>query len=281
MPYTTLISTQTLAANLDTVAIFDCRFDLADPDKGERLYHAGHIPGALYARLNRDLSGLKTGHNGRHPLPDMDVFKATLSAWGIAAGVQVVAYDEGNGMNASRLWWMVRYLGHDAVAVLDGGLAKWLGEGRPQRAAVASRAPRQFSGAPRAGQLALVDEIERLQADPAYRLIDSRAPERYRGEIEPFDPVAGHIPGAVNHFNLSNVNPDGTFRAPEVLRQKFLALLGEVPSDHAITYCGSGVAAAHNVLAMEVAGLSGARIYSGSWSEWCSDPARSVARAEV
>ena len=278
MPYSTLIPTATLADNLNDFAIFDCRFDLTNPARGEQLYREAHIPGAVYASLDRHLAGPKTGRNGRHPLPDLEKFQAQLGAWGIDASTQVVVYDEGPGMFASRLWWLLRYLSHAAVAVLDGGLGKWIGEGRPARAGEEQRAPRQFAGSARPAMLALADEIEQVRANLAYRVIDSRAPERYRGEIEPLDPVAGHIPGAVNHYNLSNVNPDGTFRAPEALRAGFLALLGDVPPARAITYCGSGVAAAHNVLALEVAGFSGARVYAGSWSEWCSEADRPVAR---
>ncbi len=280
MRYTTLIATSDLAAHLTDPywAMVDCRFDLTNTGWGEQAYREAHIPGAVYAHLDRDLSGPKTGRNGRHPLPDVEAFKARLGRWGISAGVQVVAYDQNSGMWASRLWWMLRYLGHEAVAVLDGGLAKWVSEGRPTRAGDEQRLPAQFVGLAREAMRVRVEEVERRRTDPAWRVIDSRAPERYRGEVEPLDPVAGHIPGAVHHYNLSNVNADGTHLAPEELRAKFLALLGDVPATNVVTYCGSGVAAAHNVLAMEVAGLPGARVYAGSWSEWCSDPARPVAR---
>jgi thiosulfate/3-mercaptopyruvate sulfurtransferase len=280
MPYTTLISTLELDSHLfdPEWAIVDCRFDLTNPDWGARAYPEAHIPGAVYAHLDHDLSGPKTGRNGRHPLPETEAFRARLSAWGIDPEVQVVAYDQANGMWASRLWWMLRWMGHPAAAVLEGGLAQWLAEGRPTLTGVETRRPRAFTGQPQPALAATVEEIERLRQDPAYRLIDARAPERYRGEVEPFDPVAGHIPGAANLFNVSNVEADGTFLAPEALRAKFLALLGDVPPANVVTYCGSGVAAAHNVLAMEVAGLPGARVYVGSWSEWCADPGRPVAR---
>jgi len=279
MTYKTLLSTSDLAEHLTeaTWAVVDCRFDLTDTDTGERLYREAHVPGATYAHLDRDLSGPKTGKNGRHPLPDIEQFKMRLGAWGIGPGVQVVAYDQSHGMWASRLWWMLRYLGHEAAAVLDGGMAKWVAEGRPTRSGEEPRPPAVFSGVPREAMRVRAEEVERVRADPAYRLIDARAPERYRGEAEPLDPVAGHIPGALNLYNLSNVNADGTFLAPEILRVRFLALLGDVPSSNAITYCGSGVAAAHDILAMEIAGLSGAKLYVGSWSEWCADPARPVA----
>jgi thiosulfate/3-mercaptopyruvate sulfurtransferase len=278
MTYTTLISTSDLAERLTdaTWAIVDSRFDLTDTDKGERLYQEAHIPGAVYAHLERHLSGPKTGRNGRHPLPDVEQFSGRLGQWGIGPGVQAVVYDQDVGMYASRLWWMLRYLGHEAAAVLDGGMAKWVREGRPTQAGVERRSPTQFSGSPRDAMRVTVEDVERVRLDPAHLVIDARAPERYRGEVEPLDPVAGHIPGAANLYSLSNVNPDGTFLAPNILRAKFQALLGDVPPSQAITYCGSGVAAAHNLLAMEIAGLSGAKLYVGSWSEWCADPARSV-----
>ena len=284
MSFTTIISTADLSAHLTDPGwiVVDCRFDLADISWGEARYREAHIPGAVYAHLDRDLSGPKTGKNGRHPLPDMEQFKARLGQWGIGPGVQVAAYDQNSGMWASRLWWMLRCLGHEAVAVLDGGFAKWEREGRPTRVGEETpRAPRQFVGSPRGAMRVDAGAVEQLRADPAYRLIDSRAPERYRGEVEPLDPVAGHIPGAVNHYNLSNANPDGTFLAPEALRAKFLALLNDVPPENVVMYCGSGVAAAHNVLAMEIAGLPGARVYAGSWSEWCSVPTRPIAIGDL
>jgi thiosulfate/3-mercaptopyruvate sulfurtransferase len=282
MLFTTLISTADLAPHLADPqwAIVDCRFDLSSPAWGEERYREAHIPGAVYAHLDHDLSGPKTGKNGRHPLPDVEQFRARLGQWGIGSGVQVVAYDQNSGMWASRLWWMLKYLGYQAVAVLDGGMAKWVQEGRPTRAGEEQRTPAIFIGISNEALRVSAEEVERLRADPAYRLIDSRAPERYRGEVEPLDPVAGHIPGAVNLYNLSNVNADGTFLAPEALRAKFLALLDGAPSANAVAYCGSGVAAAHNVLAMEVAGLPGAKLYAGSWSEWCADPSRPVANGD-
>ncbi|MDW8326944.1 MAG: sulfurtransferase [Anaerolineales bacterium] len=279
MPYTTLVSTTELAAHLDDPnwAIFDCRFDLADTSWGEAQYRAAHLPGAIYVHLDRDLSGEKTGRNGRHPLPEAGDFLERVKRWGITPHTQVVAYDQNNGMYASRLWWLLRYFGHEAVAVLDGGWAKWTAEGRPVRAGEEQRVPGLFAAQAREEMRLTAEEVERIRTDPAWKLVDARAPERYRGEVEPYDPVAGHIPGAVNHYNALNVNADGTFRAPEELRARFLALLGDVPPERAVMYCGSGVAAAHNVLAMEVAGLPGARVYAGSWSEWCSDPQRPVA----
>ncbi len=282
LTFTTLLTPTELAHPLTDSqwAIVDCRFDLAKPDWGEAHYRASHIPGAVYAHLDRDLSGPKTGTNGRHPLPDMNQFRIRLGQWGIDSHTQVVVYDQHNGMWASRLWWLLKYLGHEAVAVLEGGFAQWLKENQPTQAGDERRPPATFVGEPREALRVTAAVVEQLRANPAYRLIDSRAPERYRGEVESLDPVAGHIPGAVNLFHLSNVNPDGTFLAPDVLRARFAALLGETPPANAITYCGSGVTAAHNLLAMEVAGLTGARLYAGSWSEWCSDPARPTATGD-
>jgi thiosulfate/3-mercaptopyruvate sulfurtransferase len=278
MPFTTLISTENLAGHLDDPAwaIVDCRFDLADTDWGEQQYLAGHLPGAAYAHLDRDLSGPKTGTNGRHPLPEIETFKARLGQWGIGPGVQVVAYDQDNGMYASRLWWLLRFLGHEAVAVLDGGVAKWRAEDRPLRAGPEAREPRTFVGEPRYEMRLTAADVEMWRKLPSRRLIDARAPERFRGETEPLDRVAGHIPGALNYFYKDNVNLNGTFLAPEKLRAQFQALLGDIAAENTAVYCGSGVSAAHDLLAMEVAGLRGEKLYAGSWSEWCSDPARPV-----
>jgi len=269
MTHSTLITTDTLAAHLARPdwAIVDCGFKLADTDWGEAQYAAGHIPGAVYAHLDRDLSGPQTGTNGRHPLPDLEELRARLGQWGIGPETQVVAYDQDTSMTASRLWWLLRYLGHTAVAVLDGGLARWTAEGRPLRAGIEQRAPAVFVGEPRREMLVLADDVEELRQDPQARVIDARAPERYRGEVEPIDPVAGHIPGAGNVPYLSNLGPDGRFLPPDVLRARFEAALGGAAPADSVMYCGSGVSACHNVLAMEHAGLSGAKLYGGSWSE--------------
>lgn len=274
-----LISTDALAAHLSdpTWAVIDTRFDLARPDWGEAQYRAGHIPGAIYAHLDRDLSGAKTGTNGRHPLPPMDVFMARLGRWGVGPGVQVVVYDQADGNHASRLWWMLRYLGHTAVAVLDGGWAKWEREGRPARSGDETRAPAQFVGAPQPDQTVTADGVDRMRQDANRRLIDARAPERYRGETEPLDRAAGHIPGAVNYWFKNNVNPDGTFRSADEVRARLQAALGAVPANRAVVYCGSGVTACQDILAAEYAGLAGMKLYPGSWSEWSADEARPVA----
>jgi thiosulfate/3-mercaptopyruvate sulfurtransferase len=225
------------------------------------------------------LSGPKTGTNGRHPLPDPHALARTFGRLGITSGVQVVAYDQDNGMWASRLWWLLRWLGHDAVAVLDGGFAKWIAEGRPTNSGDERRAPREFSGAPRADMAIDVRAVASHVGSREWRLVDARAPERYRGESEPIDRTPGHIPSAVNHFFGGNLSADKTFRTPEELRAQFELSLGNTPTDHVICYCGSGVTACHNLLALEHAGLRGARLYAGSWSEWSSDPTRPIEKS--
>jgi thiosulfate/3-mercaptopyruvate sulfurtransferase len=275
-----LISPAGLAARLDDPAwaIVDCRFDLADPAWGEAEYLAGHIPGAVYAHLDRDLSAPKTGTNGRHPLPDPAHLAAALGQWGIDASVHVVAYDQSGTFYGPRLWWLLRWLGHDRVSVLDGGLARWTAEGRPLRAGAERRDPRLFNAHPRRELWLSAEQVEQVRQDPAWRVLDARAPARFRGEVEPIDPVAGHIPGAANFFIQEALEPDGTMRAPDDLRARLEARLGGTPPERVVAYCGSGVAAAQTVLALEVAGLPGAKLYPGSWSEWVSDPARPVAR---
>lgn len=277
MAFTTLISSAEVAAHLDDPAwaIIDCRFALTDTDKGRRDYLAGHIPSAVYAHLDEDLSGpVLPGVTGRHPLPPVEVCAARFSAWGIDAQTQVVVYDDLSGMFAGRLWWMLRWLGHDAVAVLDGDWRLWQAEQRAIRAGVEVRAPRPFVPHPRPHLLATVDELLQRRADPTLQMFDVRTAERYRGENETIDPVAGHIPGAVNAPYTANLDVDGRFLAPHVLREHYETLLGDAPPAEAIFYCGSGVSAVHDLIALEVAGLGMGRLYAGSWSEWIADPAR-------
>ena len=279
MGFRTLISTAVLASHLDdpAYAIVDCRAKLDDPAWGARQHAASHIPGAVHADLTHDLSGPKTGSNGRHPLPDPDALARTFGRLGITGGVQVVAYDQENGMFASRLWWLLRWLGHDAVAVLDGGFKKWTAEARPVESGELQRTARAFVGLPRAEMTVGVDTVaSQLGAPAAPRLVDARAPERYRGDSEPIDKVGGHIPGARNHFFQWNLDEQGLFRTPEELRAKMTASVGDVPPDQIVCYCGSGVTACHNLLALEHAGLTGAKLYAGSWSEWSSDPGRPI-----
>lgn len=277
--YTTLIDTDALASQLfdPGIAVVDCRFDLGNPAAGEVDYERGHIPGAVYAHLDRDLAGARTGTNGRHPLPAQEALVDALGRLGIDNDTQVIAYDQDSGMYASRLWWLLRWMGHDRVAVLDGGFARWSAEGRPVESGVARRAARTFVPHPRQDMTVSVDEVAALAGSSAHRLVDARAPERFRGETEPIDPVAGHIPGAVNHFFQQNLS-NGRFKAPDALRAAFDEVLGNVSAENVVCYCGSGVTACHNLLALEHAGLSGARLYPGSWSEWVADRRRPVER---
>lgn len=277
MPYTTLISTDVLAAHLDGHwAVVDCRYDLGKEAWGQGQYQEARIPGAVYASLGHDLSGEKTGATGRHPLPTVDAMAATFSRLGIDGDTQVVAYDQDSGMYASRLWWMLRYLGHDAVAVLDGGWGKWLREARPTRSGSERRPAGAFRPQQREAMCVSAAGVERLVDDPSALLVDARSPERFEGRSEPIDKLPGHIPGAVNHFFQTNLAEDGTLQPPHELRRRFDSLLGGRAPDQAVMYCGSGVTACQNLLAMELAGLSGARLYPGSWSEWSADPSRPV-----
>ena len=279
MNYTTLISTNELAANLadQSLVVVDCRHNLTDGDAGASAYRASHIPGALFLHLDHDLSGPKTGKNGRHPLPDVTVLAGTLGRIGIDAGKQVVAYDQNTGMWASRLWWTLRWLGHDRVAVLDGGLDKWNAERRPLSTELPT--PRRTTFVPQPRQsTASAEEILQHLDDGTLIVLDARALERYRGDIEPIDPIAGHIPGAISRPIAANLTPQGIFKSPEALRHEFEAQLHDRPPSTVVHQCGSGVTACHNLLAMAIAGLPGSRLYPGSWSEWSSDTSRPVAR---
>ena len=274
--FTTLISVADLAARRDDAGwiVCDCRHDLADVEAGRRAYGVSHLPGARFVHLDHDLSAPMTGRNGRHPLPDPERLAKRAGELGIGNGTQVVAYDASGGYYAARLWWTLRWLGHGAVAVLDGGWDAWVRAGQPvtNQAPVISPAhflPRVRSDASiAAGQIAA-----RIGQRPPL-LVDARSPDRYRGENETLDPVAGHIPGAINRFFKLNLEADGRFKPPAALRREFSSALGNIPSSQVVHYCGSGVTACHNLLAMEVAGLGGSRLYPGSWSEWCSDPSR-------
>jgi len=272
LAFNTLVSTADLAANLSGWRVFDCRHDLAKPELGEQQYRQAHIPGALFASLDRDLSAPKTGKNGRHPLPSPNTFGEWLSRCGVNPSNQVVCYDAANGAMAARLWWLLRWIGHDAVAVLDGGLAKWTAEGRPVTAEIHRPTPGAHPVHLRADMAVDVASIANTLRKRV--LLDARAPARYRGEQEPIDPVAGRIPGALNRFNMDNVRGDGRFKSPEDLKRDFQQVLGSHAPAEVVHYCGSGVAACHNLLAMELAGLSGGKLYAGSWSEWQADPKR-------
>lgn len=267
LPHTTVVNYPIVVDNLVNPdwAIIDCRFDLFDTSAGERNYRNAHIPGAVYADLDDDLSAPKdpTGIGGRHPLPTPDDMVRLFSRLGIGPGVQVVAYDDSSGHYAARLWWMLQFMGHKAVAVLDGGWPRWVSEGLPVAQGWEHRSPREFVGHPHWEQVVARDEVP-----SAPLLVDARAPERYRGEVEPIDPVAGHIPGAINRPYGVNWTDEGLWRSQEDLLADFLAVIGETPPDDTVFYCGSGVSACVNLLAMVRAGLPAGRLYVGSWSEW-------------
>ncbi len=272
-----LIPPQELAAHLGDPewAIIDCRTELANPSWGRGAYRQSHIPGALHADLEVELSAPPTGLNGRHPLPTPEDLGAVFSRWGIDAGVQVVAYDAGVDFFAARLWWSLRYLGHDLVRVLDGGFEAWQAAGLPTSAGEDTRPGRRFIPHARPESILLAPDVL-----GAARLLDARAPERYRGEVEPLDRVPGHIPGARSYEWRRSFGPDGRLLPASALRAQLEGALASVSPDRSAVYCGSGVSACHVLLAMAVAGLEGARLYPGSWSEWCADPSRPVATGD-
>lgn len=258
--------------------VFDCRHDLGDTGYGEKAYLKGHVPGALFLHLDRDLSGAPTGRNGRHPLPDIETFAAKMAACGVGAQTQVVAYDNEGGVFAARLWWLLRWLGHENVAVLDGGLPGWKRAKQPLVTEIPCPAPAVFAPRDCGGRVDVGHVLARLGSPDEMLLIDARSEERFAGENETLDPVAGHIPGAVNRFYFDNLDDAGVYFKPaDELRAEFAALLAGRAAAAVVQQCGSGVTACHNLLAMEVAGLAGSRLYPGSWSEWCADPARPVA----
>jgi len=279
--YTTLISPQELTAHLDDPdwLVVDCRFNLIDTDRYEKLYPLTHIQGAVYAHLEKDLSSpVIPGVTGRHPWPTVEQATALFSRWGIDDQVQVVVYDDAGGaLAAVRVWWMLRWLGHNAAAVLNGGWQHWLEADLPVCGGIESRLPRQFVPRPRPELLVSSEEVERIRLDPNYRLFDARLNERYHGRNETIDPIAGHIPGALSAPYVDNLTPEGVFRPTEELRRHYQALLGGVPPERAVFYCGSGVTSIFDILGMMVAGLGEGRLYAGSWSEWIAPRTRPVA----
>ncbi len=279
MAHTTLVSAENTAAHLNDPEwiICDCRHDLADYSAGYRAYRSGHLPGARFLHLDVDLSGPKTGVNGRHPLPHPATFALRLGALGIDNTKQIVAYDDSGGAYAARLWWMLRWVGHTRVAVLDGGWAAWQRAGLPVTVAQPEIEPLTFAGRVQHGIALDSAAVSASLNDRASRIIDARAPDRYRGENETLDPVAGHIPGALNRFFKQNLADDGRFKPAATLKSEFSGMLNRHTPETVIHQCGSGVTACHNLLAMEIAGLSGSRLYPGSWSEWVSDRRRPVA----
>jgi thiosulfate/3-mercaptopyruvate sulfurtransferase len=272
--YTTLIDVSTLAGQLEDLSwvLVDCRFNLMDTSAGGKAYEQAHIPGAVYAHLDQDLSGPPVTDKGRHPLPTPAALTHLFGRLGIDESKQVVVYDDMNGFIASRLWWMLRYMGHEAVAVLDGGWAAWQTADLPVFSGVEINSPAIFTGSPRSEWLVQIDEVPDVPL-----LVDSRAPARYRGELEPIDAQPGHVPGAMNYFYEENLNEDGGYLPPGKLKEQLTPLLGDTPADEAVFYCGSGVSACANLLALTHAGLGDGRLYVGSWSEWSRDPERPVA----
>jgi thiosulfate/3-mercaptopyruvate sulfurtransferase len=277
--YTTLIDAATLAAQLprEDLVIFDCRFDLGNVAWGETEYASAHLPGALYLHLDRDLSSPVTPTSGRHPLPDPHAFAARLGALGVGPGSQVVAYDQGNGAHAARLWWLLRWIGFREVAVLDGGMAAWRMAALPLENTLRSRPPQALHAQIDSDAWLSSEQVDELRQRPAALLVDARGSERFAGRNETIDPVAGHVPGARNYPFPSNLGTDGKFLAREELRRRWLTLLGSRPPASLIAMCGSGVTACHNLLALEHAGLPGGRLYAGSWSEWIRAAHRPVA----
>lgn len=280
--YATLIDSQTLHAHLQDPdwVVVDCRFSLMELEAGPRAYQESHLPGARYAHLDQDLSSPITPTTGRHPLPDPARLARRLGEWGIGPRTQVVAYDGAGGMlAAARLWWLLRWLGHSAVAVLDGGFPAWQQAGWPLTTELPQVEPQVFEGRPN-DQLWLTT-AQVMALPPGQTLLDARGAARFRGEMEPIDPVAGHIPGALNLPTEEHLTANGHFLPPAELRARFAAVLGECAPTTVVHNCGSGVTACHNLLAMEIAGLSGSRLYAGSWSEWIRDPNRPVATGDA
>jgi thiosulfate/3-mercaptopyruvate sulfurtransferase len=273
-----LTSTQTLSQHLrdPSWVIFDCRHDLFDLAKGENQYREGHIPGAHFANVDIDLSGEKSGSNGRHPLPSPAAFTAFLARHGVSNMSTIVAYDDVGGQFAARLWWMARWIGLNEVMLLDGGITKWVAD----RLALSREVPAPRTAALRgqANPLMLWSAAEVFAHidDKDISLVDARAAERYHGEVEPIDPVAGHIPNAANRFYKMNLNADLTFRIADEIKREFDALINQKRAENVVHYCGSGVTACANIFAMEYAGLTGSKLFAGSWSEWVADPSRPV-----
>ena len=275
-----LVSTTQLSVHLSDPSwvIFDCRHDLMDHAKGAQLYQSGHIPGANFVPVETALAGPKTGTNGRHPLPAPEAFASFLSAHGVSEKTTVVAYDDSGGLYAARLWWMAHWIGLKSVALLDGGIPRWTAEGRPVTAAIPAPRPAHLTARVNPAMAWDTATVLNHLSDPSSAIVDARAAERFRGDVETIDPVAGHIPGALNRFYKANLKPDLTFRPAAELRQEFSELLKSRPPENVVHQCGSGITACANIFAMEYAGLSGSKLYPGSWSEWIADPARPVAR---
>jgi thiosulfate/3-mercaptopyruvate sulfurtransferase len=278
-----LVSTTELATKIgDTnCVIFDCRHDLFDSGKGERLYREGHIPGAIFANVDTDLSGEKNGTNGRHPLPSPAAFTAFLARNGVTNTSKIIAYDDVGGQFASRLWWLARWIGLTDASLLDGGVSKWVSDGHALSRDVPVPKPAALRGHADPLMALNADEVEAGLKIASTTLIDARAPERYRGEVEPIDPVAGHIAGAKNRFYKENLNADLTMRAPAEIKAAFASIMNAPHASEVMHQCGSGVTACANIFAMEYAGLTGSKLYAGSWSEWITNPARPIVKGNA
>ncbi len=283
MNHTTIISTENLAENIhhpDWI-IFDCRFSLNDPEAGSKAYQTNHIGNARYAHLDNDLSSAITVMTGRHPLPDFSILANKLGAWGVSNHSQVIVYDEAAGAFAGRMWWLLRCLGHENVAVLDGGIKQWEMQGHNLSANLPTLNKTDFQGTPDKSMWLTTDQVQNSLNKGTIKLIDARTPERFKGDQEPIDLVAGHIPGALNRPFQHNLNNNGLFLTSEELREQFVAFIGDTCPDQIVHMCGSGVTACQNLLAMEIAGLNGSRLYTGSWSEWIRDKHRPIASTNI
>ncbi len=276
MNYTTLVSCKTLAQHIDNPqwAIFDCRFSLSDVNAGTNAYFQAHIPNARYVHLDNDLSSPVNEYSGRHPLPDFDLLSEKLGLWGLSNKMQAVVYDDAGGAIAGRMWWLLRCLGHSNVALLDGGITKWQSENRRLTTTLPDFNRKIYRPYPDRTMWLSVEQLQSALEQQTIKLIDARTPERYLGEHEPIDPVAGHIPGALNRPFQLNLDSHALFLNSNILRKQFTQLLGDTSAEQTVHMCGSGVTACHNLLAMEIAGLSGSRLYAGSWSEWIKDRTR-------
>jgi len=280
MTFNTIISVAKLADHIDDPnwVIIDSRFKLTNLDQGKIYYETAHIPGAVYAHLDDDLSSpITKGISGRHPLPNVEKVSEVFSTFGIDSRVQVVAYDDlGGALAAGRVWWLLRWLGHETVAVLDGGWQAWVNKGYEVKSGWETRSARSFIPNPNYELIVTTEEVDKIRNDPHYRLLDARSADRFRGENETIDPVPGHIPGAISAPYADNLNPDGTFSSSEILASRYMHILGGVPTENVVCYCGSGVTATHDILAMRIADLGEVRLYAGSYSEWITDPKRPV-----
>jgi len=280
MEYTTYISVSECIDSLQNPdwAFIDCRFSLQEPDQGYQDYLQGHIPGSIYAHLDRDLSGkIVVGKTGRHPLPEIELFAEIISAWGIDHQTQVIVYDNSGSALAARLWWMLRWLGHEHVAVLNGGWNAWLQSGHAQEKKESARSRREFLPKPRPDFIVNADFVDKIRNDPDYLLIDARTPERYWAIEETIDPIAGHIPGAISAPYSENLDDEGFFLDDESLKKRFEIVLLEYPPENIVVYCGSGVTSCHNLIAMLRGGFKLPKLYAGSWSEWITDSSRPTA----